>query len=155
MKWLACIFLAALAFGIGWFTKPSHTETVTEEKVDTVTNIITKVRVDTFLRYLPIPYITEFTGDSVEVNGQQVARERKVYQDSTYTAVVSGIDPGLDMIAVYPRTVTKTVTNDIFHTTTQYIRQKRRWSLGITAGYGFSKDGLSPAVVVGVSYRIW
>lgn len=155
MKWLACIFLAALAFGIGWFTKPSHTETVTEEKVDTVTNIITKVRVDTFLQYLPIPYITEFTGDSVEVNGQQVARERKVYQDSTYTAVVSGIDPGLDMIAVYPRTVTKTVTNDIFHTTTQYIRQKRRWSLGITAGYGFSKDGLSPAVVVGVSYRIW
>lgn len=155
MKWLAYIFVAALAFGIGWFAKPSHIETVTEEKVDTVTNTVTKVRVDTFLRYLPVPYLTEFTGDSVQVNGHQVARERKVYQDSTYTAVVSGIDPGLDMIAVYPRTVTKTVTNDVFHTRTQYIRQKRRWSLGITAGYGFSKDGLSPAVVVGVSYRIW
>lgn len=154
MKWLVYISIALIAFGLGWSIKPSS-KAIIEESVRTVTNTVLEVKVDTFLLYSPIPYITEFSGDSVEVKGVQIARERKVYKDSIFTAVVSGIDPRLDEITVYPRTTTRTVINDIFHTTTRYIKQKPRWSVGITAGYGFSKDGLSPAIVVGISYRIW
>ena len=155
MKWLPYILIVAFAFGLGWFVKPSP-DTVIGESIKTVTNTVTEVRVDTFLLYSPIPYITQFAGDSVEVNGQQVARTRKIYGDSTYTAVISGVDPRLDAIAVFPKIITKTVTNDIFHTTIQYVKEKpRRFGLSVTAGYGFTKDGLSPAVVLGVSYRIW
>lgn len=38
---------------------------------------------------------------------------------------------------------------------TYHGKKPRRWGLGITAGYGFGKDGFSPAVVAGISYRIW
>ena len=54
--------------------------------------------------------------------------------------------------SIYVCSKTQTVTNDIHHT----VKIKpRRWGLGITAGYGFGKDGFSPAVIAGISYRIW
>ena len=43
-------------------------------------------------------------------------RRQVVYSDSSYRAVVSGyVDPRLDSMVVYPKTVYQTVTNDIYH----------------------------------------
>jgi len=74
--------------------------------------------------------------------------ERKTYEDSSYRAVVSGWHPSLD-------------TLDIYQTTTIIEKQipvpvkvKPRWTVGITAGYGAGKDGLTPYVGVGVTYGL-
>lgn len=79
--------------------------------------------------------------------------EQKVYEDSTYRAVVSGpaieqYGPRLDSISVYRRTVT------VYQTKTVYS-EPSRWGIGIQAGYGASKDGLTPYIGIGVQYNLW
>ena len=84
----------------------------------------------------------------------QLPREEKIYQDSTFRAVVSGpalseeYGPRLDSIQVYSRTTIQ------YQTKTVYV-EPSRWSIGIQAGYGASKDGLTPYLGVGVQYRLW
>lgn len=74
-------------------------------------------------------------------------REVKTYEDSTYRAQVSGVQPALDWIEVYQRT----------QTITQYIDHPApRWSFGITAGPGVLWDGGFHAglgIVAGLQYR--
>ena len=78
----------------------------------------------------------------------ELPREQKVYQDSTYLAYVSGYAPQLDSIDVFRKTTTITVTNTIKEYTNP------RWSIGVQAGYGASKAGLSPYVGVGIQYNL-
>ncbi len=78
----------------------------------------------------------------------ELPREQKIYQDSTYLAYVSGYAPQLDSIDVFRKTTTITVTNTIKEYTNP------RWSIGVQAGYGASKDGLSPYVGVGIQYNL-
>ena len=72
--------------------------------------------------------------------------ERKVYADSTYRAVVSGIGPRLDSMTVYPRTVTVTRTIP--------GKPPRHWGLGIQGGVGLTPKGIQPYVGLGAYYRI-
>lgn len=149
MRWLPYILIIVLAFGLGWFVKPSP-EVGIEVRTDTVFSSSIIVRRDTVPYYLPMPILCWHTGDTIHVGDTVLMVEQKVYKDSDYTAYVSGYRPQLDSISVYSKTIT--ITNDIYHT----LKEKPcRWGLAITAGYGFSGDGLSPAVVLGVSYRIW
>lgn len=78
----------------------------------------------------------------------ELPREQKIYQDSTYLAYVSGYDPRLDSIDVYRKTTTITVNNVVKEYTNP------RWSIGVQAGYGASKAGLSPYIGVGVQYNL-
>ena len=78
----------------------------------------------------------------------ELPREQKIYRDSTYLAYVSGYAPQLDSIDVFRKTTTITVTN----TVKEYTNP--RWSIGVQAGYGVSKAGLSPYIGVGISYNI-
>lgn len=149
MRWLPYILIIVLAFGLGWFVKPSP-EVGIEVRTDTVFSSSIVVRRDTVPHYLPMPVLCWHTGDTLHVGDTVLPVQQKVYKDSDYIAYVSGYRPQLDSISVNSKTIT--VTNDIYHT----VKTKsKRWGLGITAGYGFSKDDLSPAVVVGISYRIW
>lgn len=75
--------------------------------------------------------------------------EQKVYADSDYRAVVSGWHASLDTISVYPKTMVITEITPV-----EIPAPPKRWGLGIAAGYGASKDGLSPYVGVGISYSI-
>lgn len=82
--------------------------------------------------------------DSVLVD---VPIERRIYEeDSLYRAVVSGYRPSLDSLLVYRTTteITKFVP----------VPVKKRWGVGIQAGYGFSSKGISPYVGVGISYNL-
>lgn len=79
--------------------------------------------------------------------------QQKVYEDSTYRAVISGpaiaeYGPSLDSISVYRKTVT------VYQTKTVY-REPSPWGIGIQAGYGASKDGLTPYIGVGITYTLW
>lgn len=73
--------------------------------------------------------------------------ERRVYGDSTFRAVVSGVRVSLDSMTVYPRT--------IFVTRTLPPKVPRRWGLGVQAGVGMTPKGVLPYAGLGVYYRIF
>lgn len=72
-----------------------------------------------------------------------VPRVQKRYQDSTYTAWVSGYEPRLDSIEVYRRTV--------FITKSEEGRVKnKRISVGLTGGFGYGVLTRKPDLFLGV-----
>ena len=78
----------------------------------------------------------------------------RIYSDSTYRAVISGVAPSLDTLTLYHPTctVTRTVTH---YAPTAAVHTPSRWGLGITAGVTATPRGLSPGVTLGISYRLW
>lgn len=77
-----------------------------------------------------------------------VPREYKVYQDTSFRAVVSGYSPSLDSLTIYRTKIIQTVT----------LKPKPyKWSIGVHAGYGVSAHNgtlmLAPHIGVGVSYN--
>ena len=82
--------------------------------------------------------------DTVEIALPFVQRE---YRDSNYNAWVSGYEPALDSIQVFPRTVT-------VHERVTVKEKNRRW--GVFGGVGISvSDRVTPCVGVGIGYRIF
>jgi hypothetical protein len=72
-------------------------------------------------------------------------REEKVYEDSTFRAVVSGYRPSLDSMQVYQRHSVVKVTERI---------KPPRWSFGLQGGVGITPKGVQPYFGVGATYRI-
>ena len=131
-------------------------ETVVETRTDTLHVY------DTITAYKPVPfnvYVVDTMYVSVGVVNQvdtvwnidtvlvQLPREAKVYQDSTYRAVVSGYRPSLDTISIYQRTV-------YIDKVERITIPAPRWSWGVQAGVGATKDGLGPYIGVGIQYRL-
>lgn len=69
---------------------------------------------------------------------------QKKYEDSTYTAWVSGFRPNLDSINIYRKTVYKTITE-----------KPVRWGVGLVGGYGYGTKGTTPFIGVGIYYRLF
>lgn len=149
------VALLVAAFVIGRCTAPKY-----EAEAQVVKQVDTMVVRDTVIREKPV-YRTEyvFVRDSVRVQVHDTVfvslpRQLRVYQDSLYRAEVSGVDPTLDRIEVYPQTryITRTETQTIS------VTQRRRWGIGVQVGYGITKQGASfypgPYIGVGVSYNI-
>ncbi len=87
--------------------------------------------------------------DSVEV---EIPITQTVYCDSTYRAYVSGYRASLDSLIFYPQSEIVTINN------TGPKTKRKRWGIGIQAGYGISTHGtprLSPYIGVGISYNIF
>ena len=81
--------------------------------------------------------------DTVEVALPYV---QKQYKDSSYSAWISGYEPSLDSIRVFPKT---TIIRE-----SKVVRQKdRRWGVFGGVGIGVS-DRITPCVGVGIGYRI-
>lgn len=100
------------------------------------TKVRTVVKVETLLISPPMaPLLTIRLKDTMRIGDTVVHREQAYYEDSLYRAWVSGYRPRLDSLQVFPRTVINTVTNDVYHTIK--VKDKRRWGLGLQAGYGF------------------
>lgn len=130
-----------------WFRphKPLPAEIRTETKIQTV------VKLDTVLISAPIAVFWQILpNDTVRIGDTLLHRRQVVYEDSLYRAVVSGyVDPRMDSMTVYPKTVYQTITNDIYHTINP---KKKRWGLGLQAGYGYPGGFY---VGAGVSYDLW
>lgn len=152
MKWLLYILIASLAFGLGWCSRsPTKSKF---GKADTVTSVhvVTKVDVDTQYILSPQPYIA-WIDNSDTIHASDTCchlREYKEYQDSNYYAKVSGVAPRLDEIRVYPKTVTQYVYRDRI-----VSNKQKRWGLGLSAGYGLGRNGLSPVLALTVNYNLW
>ena len=152
MKYLPYLLIAALAFGLGWCSRsPTKCNT---GKADTVTSIhvVAKVDVDTQYILSPQPYVA-WIDNSDTIHASDTCchlREYREYQDSNYYAKVSGVQPRLDELRVYPKTVYETqyIYRDI-------VGKPKRWGIGLSAGYGVGRYGLSPVLAVTVNYNLW
>lgn len=145
LPWILVILLAVVCV-VAWFRphEPLPAEIRTETKVKTI------VKVDTLLISPPMaPLLVFRLTDTMRIGDTVVYREQAYYKDSLYRAWVSGYRPRLDSLQIFPRTVYRTVTNDIYHTITP---KKKRWGLGLQVGYGYP-SGLF--VGAGVTYNIF
>ena len=81
-------------------------------------------------------------------------RESRMYEGDSYKAVISGINPSLDWIEVYPEE--KFVTKYMIPASAK--SKAKRWGLGVQAGYGVMPvQGTvyaSPYVGIGLSYNL-
>ena len=85
--------------------------------------------------------------DSIDV---AVPIIQKRYDDSLYTAWVSGFRPNLDSIRLYLPTITETITNTI-------VKPAPRLSVGVQTGAGVGIITRQPDFYIGVGaqWRIW
>lgn len=152
MKWLLYILIAALAFTLGWCSRSPTKAHI--GKTDTVTSVhvVTKVDVDTMYILSPQPYLAWIdSSDTIHASDTCYhLREYKEYSDSNYYAKVSGVAPRLDEIRVYPRTIYQ--TEYVYRNITQ---KPKRWGIGLSAGYGVGKNGLTPVIAVTANYNLW
>lgn len=145
LPWILVVFLL-VACVVAWFRphEPLPAEIRTETRTKTV------VKVDTLLISSPMaPLLLIRITDTMRIGDTVVHREQAYYEDSLYRAWVSGYRPRLDSLQIFPRMVTNTVTNDIYHT---IITKKKRWGLGVQAGYGYP-NGVY--IGLGVSYNLF
>ena len=106
--------------------KPSK---VTRTVKDTMRVIVKETQIDTM-------------HDTVFV---YLPQESIVWQDDRCIVYAHGINPQVDSVTHFSSgaVVTRTVTG-----------RPKRWGIGVSAGYGMSKDGLSPYIGLGISYNI-
>lgn len=159
---LYVVLMAAfiLSFGLGRYTAKPETILEERERIDTlvirdtithhVPHYVYKHTRDTIRVPVPVPG-PEPERDTIYVN---LPRETRVYEDARYRAEVSGYQPSLDRIDIY--THTQVVTKDV----TQVVKQKTRWGLGISAGYGVTINTTdqtfrpAPYIGVGIHYNL-
>lgn len=158
-KLLTYLLLLAVGFATGWWARGRYCPLQPPPEgevtcvVDTIPYHYPVPRDSTVVRYevvrLQVADTARVTvcdtvrvADSVRV---VVPITRRVYEDSLYRAVVSGYRPRLDSITVYRPTRYVTVK----------VADRRRWGIGLQAGCGVGKGGLSPYVGIGVSYNLF
>lgn len=132
-------------FADGIVAIPARTDTVWRTDTHFVDRPVEVWKTKEKLVYIPV-VDTQIvhTTDSVYVALQ---REKRGYSGDDYEAVVSGVDPMLESIKVFPKTayITNTVTT------------RKKWSAGITAGPGVFWNGEKihggVGVVAGLQYN--
>lgn len=154
--YIIILALFTLSFGLGRYTAKPETILEERERIDTL------VIRDTFTHYVP-QYVHRHTRDTIRVPIREtihdtvavyLPRETRVYEDARYRAEVSGYEPSLDRIDIF--TQTQVVTKDV----TQVVKQKTRWGLGISAGYGVTINTTdqtfrpAPYIGVGIHYNL-
>lgn len=152
---LGILLIAGVAFGIGLgYGRRTARMPV---RLSVVNDTVQVTKTDTIWREKPVSVassvirhdtvrLATLERDTVFVD---VPIERRVYQeDSLYRAVVSGWHPSLDTLMVYPKTTTITIREKV------PVPDRRRWGIGIQAGAGATRNGLTPYVGVGVSYNL-
>ena len=102
--------------------------------------------------YVRVPYPVTEPGDTVHDSIQvPLSIIQKRYDDSLYTAWVSGYQPALDSILLHQREITTTITKTI-------VKKAPRLSVGLSVGPGVSIDRerhLGIYVGFTANYRLW
>ena len=146
LPWILAALLAILA-AIGWLRprKAVPAETVRDTLIvrDTLRDTVPRPVLVCFDHWdtLRVAVRTVDTlRDSVYIP-VPIPIERKEYRTDDYRAIVSGYRPRLDLMEVYRKTRTVTVT-----------KEPKRWGIGPTAGFGIPGGWY---VGIGVSYDLW
>nr|DAL21111.1 MAG TPA_asm: hypothetical protein [Caudoviricetes sp.] len=158
-KWIVgCVLVCSLCLNVvlccengrGRIEGRIKTDTAKVTVVDTVTYTLPVAKDSVVVKYvtkkLPIVRDTVHYTHTDTVRIRLPVTQRR-YEDSTYTAWVSGYEPTLDSIRVYSHREIMTVTNR--------LRDKpRRISLNLNVGYGITPKGTQPYIGFGVGYRL-
>ena len=138
------------------------TDTVYTERTDTAPK--QKSETEVGIISIPVKNVSnsgqEISTDSANVSDDSLVLDgdsvmipitQKVYEDSLYTAYVSGYRQSLDSITIRERNIVTTITET--RTQTEF----RRWNIGLTAGYGYGvrNENLDFFVGVGVTYNLF
>lgn len=156
--------LIAVMMIVTAFTSYRWGAAATAQHIETETDTI--IVVDTIPYYHPVPkdsvvvrYETRIlpavhqqnqeqeisvSQDSAEVS---IPITQKVYEADEYKAYVSGYEPSLDSIMVYPQTA-------LINTIVRENRKPPRWHIGVTGGYCYGLDSrrFEPYIGVGITY---
>lgn len=86
------------------------------------------------------------TGEGVDSIEVEIPITQREYRGEDYHAWVSGYEPRLDSIFVFPRheVVTIRETPD----------KKKRWHIGPAIGFGYTPQGIQPYLGIGITYSI-
>lgn len=152
-SWLSFIGIA-LASCIGFLV--GHRCTGNDPAEPPATRVDTLVIRDTFKVTEP-KYITRRVVDSVPYPVTDtirmrdtlyvlLEREQVTWEDSLARVYASGIDPHVDSVIHFTQEMVITREIPVIQV------KKTRWGIGVQAGAGVGKDGLTPFVGVGVSY---
>ena len=161
-----CLFIILVILGGFYFGKCYFNEKI--EKIDTVIKRDTVIDRDTFTffkdKLVPIyrtvkKIDTVFTekGDTIPL-----ITENKTYIDTVcaqkdtaiVTSYMSGINVQIDSLRVEMRTTKETITNTI--EVTKYIKQNKRFNIGVQTGvgYGFTSKQIEPYVGLGLQINL-
>lgn len=125
-------------------------DTVRVTVVDTVTYDKPVARDSLVVRYVRVPVVRD-TLHSIYTDTIQVDMPiiQKRYEDSTYTAWVSGYEPSLDSIRVYARKDVVTINKIIKEPPNRFV-------VSFNVGYGLTpQNGLQPYIGIGVGYKLF
>ena len=151
---LLCVIL--LTFYVGMLIGQKHRQKMplepTEIKVDTL------VIRDTIMQYKPI-FVDKIKVDSVLIPVKDTIvirdsvyiymdREKITWRDSLCEVYVSGIMTSVDSVRHFQEYKYITIETQV------PVKVKSHWGLGVNAGYGVGKGGLTPYIGVGISYNI-
>lgn len=147
---LTILLTAAIcsAIGYGYGRRGSRVSTPVADTVrirDTVRDSIPYPVIETVVQEIPelFPVYITLTGDTIQEPVYiPVPITQKEYQTENYRAWVSGYKPSLDSVWVYPEKII-------------ILEKPRRWGIGVIAGYGIGRNGLSPYVGVGGYWMVW
>lgn len=153
LQWIGVVALVAACLALGFFVgrgaKPPHPVVQTDTLIvrDTIREGF-PVYVDRVVTRTELVQVTDtlYRHDTLFV---ALEIERRTYEGEDYRAVVSGWQPSLDEIAVYPKTTY--ITKEV-----QVPGPPARWSFGVTAGPGILYDGKlhgGIGIVAGLQYR--
>ena len=148
--YLICLFTQKEQKTVGTF----KTDTITISNIDTLSSNEPQKKsehvVDTIWLSNGHNGNTYSVNDGIKANDttKYLLVTQKKYEDSTYTAYVSGVNPNLDSIKTYSRNTTKIITNTIEKTT--YKNSSAR--LYLIGGADRLDNKYSPNIGLGISF---
>lgn len=147
---LACVFL------FGFIIGQKHSQKLPVEPIKV--KVDTLVIHDTTMSYIPI-YVDRVKLDSVlvpvldtmmihDTTFVYLEREKVTWRDSLCEVYASGIMASVDSVRHFQEYKYITIETQV------PVKVKSHWGLGVNAGFGVGKGGLTPYVGVGISYNI-
>ena len=150
------LLILATFFMLGFIIGQKHPQKLPVEPIKV--KVDTLVIHDTTMSYRPI-YVDRVKLDSVlvpvvdsvkihDTTFVYLEREKVTWRDSLCEVYVSGIMASVDSVRHFQEYKYITIEKQV------PVKVKSHWGLGVNAGYGVGKGGLTPYVGVGISYNI-
>ena len=150
------LLILATFFMLGFIIGQKHPQKLPVEPIKT--KVDTLVIHDTTMSYRPI-YVDRVKLDSVlvpvvdsvkihDTTFVYLEREKVTWRDSLCEVYASGIMASVDSVRHFQEYKYITIETQV------PVKVKSHWGLGVNAGYGVGKGGLTPYVGVGISYNI-
>lgn len=150
------LLILATFFMLGFIIGQKHPQKLPVEPIKV--KVDTLVIHDTTMSYRPI-YVDRVKLDSVlvpvvdsvkihDTTFVYLEREKVTWRDSLCEVYASGIMASVDSVRHFQEYKYITIETQV------PVKVRSHWGLGVNAGYGVGKGGLTPYVGVGISYNL-